>query len=213
MQTQSKLVFDAQRTQSLIANRAIVKNSQVGQTVRFHIVGNGNLVPVKTKDGVQVMDNATNTVPLYKTIYNVKANSQLAMQNPRNQQILREAMQAESVGEVDKAHELFNSYLNKIQVSFSIIQNPGRSNVQFYDKQLVEGEVELVTTENGQLITMTNVRAVAVEKLAATPAFSLADLMGIVDEANRDSTHLALHAENVFTDDNKVGEGADKAEA
>lgn len=182
-QNASSLQLDAKTTQNIIASRgmAYTRQAQAGDTVRFHIVGNGNLIPVITKDGAQVMSNSDGNTPLYKTIYNVKANSQIAMQNPRNRMILTEAMKAETAGEVELAHTKFNEYLNRIQVSFSVIQNPGRPTVEFFNKQLVEGELEIITTENGQLITVTNVRAVAVAKLSATPAFTLADLMSVED--------------------------------
>jgi hypothetical protein len=192
----SSLKFTAIRVQQLIASRALLRNSQIGETVRFHIVGNGTLIPVKTKDGAQVM-SANDGSPLYKTIYNVKANSQLAIQNDRNKEILKGAFETEQSGDDMAAHAAYNDYLNKIQVSFSVINNPGRVGVQFYDKQLVEGEVELITTERGQLLTITNVRPVAVEKLKAMPAFSLADLMGL-DEKKTPTVN------DVFTEDNKV---------
>lgn len=176
--------------QQMIASRGLIKSSQVGETKRFHIRGDGFTIPVTTKDGAQVMASGTDNIPLMKTIYNVKANSHIAMINPRNQEILRSAMEAEKTGDEDAAHAAFNDYLNKIQVSFSVILNPGRKSVTFYDKQLVEGEIELVTTDNGQLLTISNPRTVKVDKIDNTPKFSLADLMGITETPT---------AETVFT--------------
>lgn len=197
MATQTNVrLLDAKATQSIIASRAIVRATQDGDTVRFHIQGNGNLIPVTTREGAQVMAAGTDNIPLTKTIYGVKANSHIAMLNPNNQKLLREAMQAETAGEMDDASKLFNQYLNKIQVSFSVIHNPGRRAVQFYDRQLVEGEVRVITTENGSLITMENARPVAVAKLAQTRNFELADLMGLSEEGPK--------AEDVFTPVNGV---------
>lgn len=192
MATQTNVrLLDAKATQSIIASRAIVRATQDGDTVRFHIQGNGNLIPVTTREGAQVMAAGTDNIPLTKTIYGVKANSHIAMLNPNNQKLLREAMQAETAGEMDDASKLFNQYLNKIQVSFSVIHNPGRKTVQFYNQQLVEGEVRVITTENGSLITMENTRPVAVAKLAQTRNFELADLMGLSEDGPK--------AEDVFT--------------
>lgn len=192
MATQTNVrLLDAKATTAIIASRAIVKSTQDGDTVRFHIQGNGNLIPVTTREGAQVMAAGTDNIPLTKTIYGVKANSHVAMLNPNNQKLLREAMQAETDGEVEEAHKLFNQYLNKIQVSFSVIHNPGRRAVQFYNQQLVEGEVRMITTENGSLITMENTRPVAVAKLAQTREFNLEDLMGLSEEGPK--------AEDVFT--------------
>lgn len=196
----SSLQLTAQIAQNMIASRSIVRLTDVGETKRFHIRGNGNVIPVLTKDGAQVMASGTDNVPLMKTIYNVKANSHVAMLNSRNQEILRAAMTAEKEGDDAAAHNAFNQYLNKIQVSFSVILNPGRKAQTFYDGQLVEGEIELVTTENGQLLTISNPRPVKIEKLAATPAFTLADLMGIEE--------VGPTAENTFIPGDGIGADA-----
>jgi hypothetical protein len=183
MSTNSSFRLDARTVQNIIASRSIVKQqqAQMGDTVRFHIQGNGFTIPVMDKTGAIVLDRQSGQ-PLSKTIYGVKANSHIAMLNPVNRAILTEAMKAETDGDEEKAHTLFNQYLNKIQVSFSVILNHNRVNPVFYDKQLVEGECELITTDNGSLITMTNVRAAAVAKLGKTPEFTLEELMGISDE-------------------------------
>lgn len=204
MSTTNSFQLTAQTVQNIIASRSIVKlqQAQMGDTVRFHIQGNGFTLPVTDKTGAQVLDRQTQQ-PLFKTIYGVKANSHVAMMNPLNREILTNAMKAETAGNVEEAHTLYNQYLNKIQVSFSVVLNHNRVNPSFYDKQLVEGECQLITTENGSLITMQNVRGAAVAKLAKTPEFSLADLMSISDGEPK--------AEGVFTPEQ---EGAtEKAEA
>lgn len=187
----SSLVLTAATVRSIIASRAIVKTVQVGDTVRFHIQGNGVNIPVKDKQGITVMANGTN-IPLTKTIYGTKVNSQVAMMNERNRQLLTDAVKAENAGADDfEVTQAFNTYLNKIQVSFSVLHNPGRKVETFYNKQLAEGEVELITTENGQLLTFTNVRPVKTEKLGSTPEFTLEDLMGLSADGPK--------AEDVFT--------------
>lgn len=183
MSTQSSSFrLTAASVQSIIANRAIIRTSQAGDTLRFHVQGNGNTIPVVTKDGAQVMASGTDNVPLLKTIYGLKCNSHVAMLNPRNQEILRTAYAAEAEGDEDTAHAAYNDYLNKIQVSFNVIINPGRKITSFTNGQLVEGEVALISTEKGQLLTLDNVRGVVVAKAGATPAFTLNDLMGVADE-------------------------------
>lgn len=189
--------------QQMIASRGIIKSSQAGETKRFHVRGDGFTIPVTNKAGEQVMANGTDNVPLMKTIYNVKANSHIAMINPRNQEILRTAMLAEKEGDMDAAHEAFNDYLNKIQVSFSVILNPGRKNKTFYDQQLVEGEIELITTDNGQLLTIANPRPVAIDKIDKTPQFSLNDLMGLAGDDDQDPAAVFTKIED--KQDEKVG--------
>lgn len=192
MSTQnSRMLLSKSSVHSIIKSRALLKTVQVGDTVRFHIQGNGVTIPVTDRTGAQVMAQGTN-IPLTKTIYGTKVNSQIAMMNTRNKKLLTDAIEAENLGsdefEVTKA---FNDYLNKIQVSFSVLHNPGRRVELFYNKQLVEGEVELVTTDNGQLLTFTNVRPVKTEKLGSTPEFTLEDLMGLSTDGPK--------AEDVFT--------------
>jgi hypothetical protein len=197
------LVLSAAKVRSIIASRSIVKTVQVGDTVRFHIQGNGVTIPVKTSAGAIVMANGTN-IPLTKTIYGTKVNSQVAMMNERNRQLLKDAVAAEAAGADDfEVTKAFNTYLNKIQVSFSILHNPGRKIETFYNKQLVEAEVELITTDNGQLLTFTNVRPVKTEKLGSTPEFTLEDLMGLSADGPK--------AEDVFTPAEGVEADAEKA--
>lgn len=180
-------------TESIFRKRDLLRLHQVGQTVRFHVAGRGNMIPVTRKDGSQVFDAATGTIPLMKSIYNTSANSELALKNKRNLDILKGAEEAERDGDFDAASAAYNDFLNKIQVSFNVMHNPGRTPVQFYDKQLVEGEVELITTENGQMLTVTNVRAVAVEKLDKMPAITLSSLLDLGNEAPK--------AEDIFQAD------------
>lgn len=196
-------MLSAAKVRSIIASRSIVKTVQVGDTVRFHIQGNGVTIPVKTSAGAIVMANGTN-IPLTKTIYGTKVNSQVAMMNERNRQLLKDAVAAEAAGADDfEVTKAFNTYLNKIQVSFSILHNPGRKIETFYNKQLVEAEVELITTDNGQLLTFTNVRPVKTEKLGSTPEFTLEDLMGLSADGPK--------AEDVFTPAEGVEADAEKA--
>jgi hypothetical protein len=203
MSTKNSFTLTAQIVQNIIASRSIVKQQQaeIGDTVRFHIQGQGFTLPVTDKTGAQVLDRQTQQ-PLLKTIYGIKANSHIAMLNPLNRAILKEAMIAETAGDTEKAHTLFNQYLNKIQVSFSIVLNHGRINPVFGDKQLVEGECQLITTENGSLITMQNVRAVAVAKLAKTPEFSLSQLMDIDEEPAADDVFTPVDEKTESVNEN-----------
>lgn len=202
MSTQFKLSVETVR--NIISSRAMVRQHQENQTVRFHIQGNGNIIPVKDKNGKQVMANGTDNIPLTKTIYGTKVNSYIAMVNPRNRQMLQDAVAAEQAGADEfEVNAAYNAYLNKLQVSFSVINNPGRKQTVFTDKQLVEGEVKLITTDNGQLLTFENVRPVAIEKLNATPSFSLEDLMGLDAEGPK--------VEDVFTPIDGVPAETDKA--
>lgn len=190
MSTQS-FQLSAKTTQNIIAKRKIFRVTDAKAPLKFEIQGNGNTIPMVDKNGVQVVDQQG--IPLMKTIYNTRVNSHVAMLNPRNKAILLEAMTAETAGNTELAHDKFNQYLNKIQVSFSVILNNGRKNPVFHNGDLVKGRVELVTTDNGQLLTLENntVSLVHIEEAEETSKFTLSDLMGL------DST--APTPESVFT--------------
>jgi hypothetical protein len=175
--------LDAKAAQNIIAKRRIIRLTDADSVLKFEIQGNGNTIPVTDKNGAQVFSNGDSAVPLMKTIYNIKANSHVAMLNQRNRDILKAAMAAETQGDMELAHAKFNEYLNKIQVSFSVIINPGRSTAQFFNGQMVQGRVQLISTDNGQLLTLENVVAVRIEEAGKTPTFTLSDLMGLDDKA------------------------------
>lgn len=195
--TTSRLI-NSTAARNIIAKRKIFRTSDVNELLKFEIQGKGNTIAVTKQDKSVVLDAQGN--PLMKTIYNTKVNSHVAMLNPRNQEILKGAMQFESDGDDEAAHRAFNDYLNKIQVSFSVIINPGQKTTVFSNGDLVKGRVTLVTTENGQLLTVENVTAVRIEEAANTQVFTLEDLIGITGAAPDPSA--------VFT---PLLDGADKA--
>jgi hypothetical protein len=182
----NKLTFTA--VQNILAKRKIIRLSDDKSLVKVHIQSGGNIIAVTTKDGTPVIGNGG--IPLMKAIYNVAANSHVAMLNPRNQEILRGAHEAEQQGDDDTAHAAYNDYLNKIQVSFNVMINPGSAMPKFGKNDLIKGTVQLITTDNGQLLTLDKVGMVEATELRDTAKLSLADLLGLTD---------APTAEDVFT--------------
>lgn len=171
--------LDFKAVQNIIAKRKMIRVTDDKQLVKLFVQSTiGTTIPVTTKDGEPVLQNG---IPLYKTIYNVAANSHVAMVNPQNRAILTEAMKAETAGEMVKATELYNQYLNKIQVSFNmLITSP---NVEkFTRNDQIQGIVTVITTENGQLITLDKVKSVTARELGDSQKFSLNELLGISDE-------------------------------
>lgn len=165
--------------QNIIGKRKRIEATADGELVKVFIQSGGNTIPVMDKAGAPVL--GVGGFPLMKTIYNVAANSAVAMQNPRNREILAGAVQAEKDGDFAAAHLAYNDYLNKIQVSFSVMINPGSTPTTFAKDKLVEGTVQLVKTDNGQLITLQKVSGVAATTLKDTGKLSLNDLLGITD--------------------------------
>lgn len=178
-QATDRRLIGSKAVQNIIAKRKIFRVTDDKQLFKFEIQGDGFTLAVTTKDGTAVLDFQGN--PLMKTIYNTRVNSHVAMLNERNREILKGAVAAEQDGDMETAHAAFNDYLNKIQVSFSVILNPGQKNKVFSNGDLVKGRVELITTENGQLLTLENnsVTLVPIQEANATAAFTLDDLMGI----------------------------------
>lgn len=183
--------IDAKGAMAIVSKRSMIQLTDIGKTLRFHVQGNGNIIPAMKNTGrvdatgKNIQEQALSfdgKSPLMKRIYNLRVNSQMAMQNPRNQAILQAALQAEAAGNEDEASDLINQYLNKVQVSFSYLINTGVVK-EFYDGQLVEGEVTELKTDNGTTIVLENVRAVAIAKAVATPAFTISDLLGTSAEA------------------------------
>lgn len=185
-QTSVRRLIDDKATMNIISKRGMIRLTDIGTTLRFHVQGNGNIIPAmkwvvgadgKRTDKQEQALSFDGVTPLMKRIYNIKANSQMAMQNPRNQALLADAMKLQADGREEEASDAFNAYLNATQVSFSYLLNPGVEKT-FYDGQLVEGEVTRLDTPNGSTIVLENVRAVAITKVGNTPAFSLSDLLG-----------------------------------
>lgn len=190
--------IDFKAVQNIISKRKTIRLSDINSLIKVHIQSNGGTtLPVTDKSGMPVM--GSNGQPLYKTIYNVAANSQIAMTNERNRKLLSDAVQAESAGEMVQATELFNKYLNAIQVSFNVLLT-GANPVKFGKNDQIKATVQLITTENGQLITLDKVSMVEARELADTQKFTINELLGIADEAN---------PEDVFKADTALTEKAD----
>jgi hypothetical protein len=163
--------------QNIMNRRALVRTVQVGKKVILMVQGNGNVIDVKTKEG-EAVGSIVDGTPLQKQIFNTKANSELAMKNPRNMQLLRDAIKAEKAGEHDKADELFSQYLNAVQFSFSVLL-PSPIASKLGANVEIAGQVQMVTTDNGSLITLdqSTISLQAPEELGKT-TFSLDDVAG-----------------------------------
>ena len=138
--------------QNIMNKRMAINKQMVGQYIIFTVRGNGNIIPV-LKDGEPVPSITGDGTMLEKQIFNVVCNSGVAIANARNQQILRDAYAAEQAQDFDKAGELYNDYLNKVQVSFSVLSSSRFFNA-IKDGDQVKGRVQLIKTDNGELLTI-----------------------------------------------------------
>ena len=160
----------------ILSSRSTVTAAMAGQLIRTTIVGMGTTLPLTDKEGNQVRDDQGQ--PLYKHIYNVKLNSQIAQVNERNREILKKAIAGDE--------EAMNDYLNKTQVSFNEVLRTGKA-PSFGQGQVVDGIVDIVTTENGSLITLKNVTTPVAKTLNAKAVASLEDLLGGSEEQSTGS--------------------------
>jgi hypothetical protein len=135
-------------------NRQLVTEQHIGDVVTLTIQGNGSSAQdVKTREGALVQSVIDKGTVAQKIIFNVKANSGIAMKNPINRQLLRDGVAAELAGDAETAHAKFDAYLNATKITFNLFTtDPMLENLG--DRTRIEAEIMKVTTENGSLLTI-----------------------------------------------------------
>jgi hypothetical protein len=189
---QMALRLDSKTAQKVFASRNLLTADLVGEEVVITLQGDGNTVDMERADGSAVVDEATGEV-VRKRIHNAKFNSELAIQAAPNKALLNEAVAAEKAGETDKAHELFNKYLNKVQLSFSIPSSSKHFGT-LRDNQRIKGIVQRVDTENGSLLTIDPKSIVLIE---AVKVFSKSTMLLPTEETAAPVTPSMAQAEAV----------------
>lgn len=155
---------------AIMSKRILIPATAEGKRVKMVVQGNGNIIDVKTKEGEFVESVVEPGTTLQKKIFNARANSQLAMSNPRNQQLLKDALKAEAAGDAEKAHDLYSQYLNAVQFSFGVLLPNSKADL-LADGVEIAGQIQKVTTENGSLLTIgdpSTITVVAPESYGAT---------------------------------------------
>jgi hypothetical protein len=142
-----------QSVQNVLNARKQITEAMEGSFQVLTVRGSGNVIPVKTKDGENVPAADGSGLMLEKKLFNLVCNSAIAIKNPRNQAILREAYAAEKAGDATKAAELYNQYLNKTQVSISVLSTTAMFD-RIQDGDQIKGKVQKITTENGSILTL-----------------------------------------------------------
>lgn len=178
MSTQNARLIDAKAFMAILNSRTTLKTTDEGTKAVLTVQGNGTFLPKghKYSVGTDARENMFD-----RTIYNLKANSQLSMLRDENKKLLASAMQAETAGNVEEASKLFNEYLNAIQVSFSVIE-PSTRKYQSGDD--VKAKVAIADTkENGKQLVVNEVTYMAPVTLAKTK-FDITDLIGSEEGAS-----------------------------
>lgn len=172
-QTQRKL--DKASVIRIMNNRLLATTAAIGRSVLFTVQGMGNEIDVKNKAGEIVQSYLGGGQVFTKKIFNLKANSDIAMKNVRNKQFLLDAFAAEKAGDSDAASELYSQYLNSVQLSFSI---PTDSPLIYKlgDRVDVAAKLIRIDTDHGSLLTLdpASIRIVEPE-VAQTTNFSFDD--------------------------------------
>ncbi len=163
-------ILDSKSVLVIMNRRKSVPATMVGKKVQLTIRGNGNTIDVKNKTGELVQSVVLPGTVFQKVIFNLDANSGIAMSSAINRQLSKDAMAAERAGDKDTASKLFSDLLNAFQMSFSVPTTNEALLEQLGDRVDIVAEVVLVTTENGSLLTIdpNTIRIAAPERLAAT---------------------------------------------
>lgn len=165
---------------SIMTKRDVAAAAHVGKKVVFTIQGDGNVIDVLNKAG----ETVTSTIAGYegtvlqKRIFNLKANSQLAMTNARTRQFMIDGLAAEKAGKAAQASELFNQYLNACQLSFGVLL-PSAIVDQLSNGVDIAAKVIQVDTENGSLLTIdpSTISVKAPEYLESGTSFNIDDFL------------------------------------
>lgn len=162
-------LIDSRSAIAILNRRTTVTPAHVGSSLRLAIQGTGQFLPKGHKYAVNGQETENQ---FDRTIYNLKASSSLLM--AFNKPLFTEAMKAESAGDVNKAHDLFNSYLNAVQLSFSVIEPSSR---KFSSGDDVKAHVQMATSKAGnQSIQVDSVSYIA-PVVVAPSKFDVTDLI------------------------------------
>lgn len=146
-------LLNAASVNAIMKQRTALTEKQIGKKVVFTIQGGATKIFVTDKNGAPVESMAEPGTVLERMIYNLQTTSAVAMKNPRNLELLRAGLDAEKAGDAQTAHENFNKFLNAVQVSFGILL-PSKIVDKLSNGVDISAKVELITTENGSLLTI-----------------------------------------------------------
>lgn len=164
--------IDAARAIAIFNSRKPVSRIHVGETSTFNIQGAGTFQSAAQQEAKTPGQKAY----FDKYIFNLKANSTEAATRPEVKAILKAAMVAEAAGNVGEASDLFNEWLNAVQISFNMISRPGVR--KFEDGDMVTALIETAKTRDGhEAIVVNNVKYKA-PMVIENKKFSITDLLG-----------------------------------
>lgn len=155
MSTTPQRQINGASVNQIMRKRNSLPVAMVGKKVVFTVQGDGNIIDVLDREGKVVLSTIKGQegIVLQKKIFNLKANSELALRNERTIGYLKDGAIAEKAGDADKAHELFNNFLNATQVSFGIILPSAIADALGNGVDIAATVIQ-VDTPNGSLLTI-----------------------------------------------------------
>lgn len=167
--------------------KLVIDHDSIGKILSLQVAGNGNFLPAGHKSSV----DATPTL-FGKHIYNVRAYSKAVMLRPDVKAILAAGIAAESAGNMTQAEELYRSFMNKIQLSFTVGE---RSTVRFTNNEFITGRIATTTNKKGEeALILEGVSKQAISNVSAKAPLELLDLAGLSAEATSVFTDAAVDA-------------------
>lgn len=176
---------------TIMSKRTLVPST--AKRTRLFIDSDGNDVPATHTDGTPMFSTRGETagVQLNRRIFNLRANSQIAMANLRNREYFRNGCKAEVLGgsftgiigneKVAVSHtadEWFSAYLNACQMSFGVlVPHPLVDKGILVRGAEIVANIDVITTPNGSLLTIdsSTISATAPESYGKT-VFAADDL-------------------------------------
>lgn len=168
----TRIIIDAARAIAIINSRTALSRTHVGQQVLLTVQGAGTFQTAAQQEAKTPGQKAY----FDKYIHNLKANSTEAMSRQENKAILAAAMKAEAAGNVEEAGDLFNEYLNNVQVSFNAIARAGVR--KFEDGDMCTALVEEADTKSGNKAIVVNQVKYKAPTTVERVKFSITDLLG-----------------------------------
>lgn len=132
-----------------MATRALV-----GRKIVVVIQGDGNVIDATDAMGKPVP--SINGGILQKRVFNTRTNSQTAVQNQRNRDLLAQIKIADKAGDAAKVDELVNEYLNKVQLTFNVLSGSPffEEGSDLQNGAEVSATLQEITTEKGSFMTL-----------------------------------------------------------
>lgn len=150
---QAIVPLDRARMDAILNGTIALDRNAAGMLLdKIVVQGNGTHLPARP--------TASGKIAPATTIYNVNLRSAIAYEGPKYNAAMDALEAAEEAGDIEKVHDACNDAINAVRISFN-------SNTKFSKGDLVKGVLQLITTENGSLLRLENVSAMAAQSVTS----------------------------------------------